>query len=628
MRVAASLGAAVRTSGADRSIGASATPSYASAEMDLPGVNIRRPVGAYLVAGGVAIGLYFLAPADSVAQTVTYTVIGVYGIVAVVVGARLNLEGRARLPWYLFAVGLVAFVVGDSIFDGYAIGNGDVPFPSIADPIYLAAYPILFVAIGLLLARVGRVIRAAAIDAAIVTCAFMLVQWVLVLAPTADAQGSGIDRSILVAYPAMDILVVAPLAGLIFSRSARSVSYVLLALAILMMLVADEVYYGRGVAYRWLDVFWLASYVLWGAAALHPSVKLSAVAEATRRRLGRFQLVVLGVAVGAAPIALAVQTARGANEHPYAVAAFGVAISVLVLLRLARLLRSADAANRNERYARIEAESARIVLLEQNERLRELDRLKDEFVALISHDLRTPLTSITGYVELLESDDTGPLNEEQRRFLAIVGRNAERLFHLVNDLLFVARLQAGPLELELDDVDLAAVARESVAGAGPYAESRSIGLELVAAGEAVVLGESGRLTQLLDNLVSNAIKFSPDGSTVTIRVGAEDGVVALEVADSGIGIPEAERSRLFERFFRASTAVSGQIPGTGLGLYIAQAIVEAHGGQIAVESDVGAGTTFRVELPTRPSGRKRQALDVARVVGEDVDPVGRDGDRV
>jgi signal transduction histidine kinase len=573
--------------------------------MDLPEVNIRRAVSGYLVAGGIAIGLYFLAPADSVAQTATYTVIGVYGIVAVVAGARLNLEGRARLPWYLFAVGLVAFVVGDSIFDGYAIGNGAVPFPSIADPIYLAAYPILFVAIALLLTRVGRVVRAAAVDAAIVTCAFMLVQWVLVLAPTASAQGSGIDRSILVAYPAMDILVVAPLAGLVFSRSARTASYVLLALAILTMLVADEAYYGRGVAYRWLDVFWLASYVLWGAAALHPSVKLGAVADPTMRRLGRFQLVLLATAVGAAPIVLAAQTARGANEHPYAVAAFGVSISVLVLLRLARLLRSADAANQSERYARIEAESAHIVLLEQNERLRELDRLKDEFVALISHDLRTPLTSITGYVELLESDDTGPLNDEQRRFLAIVGRNAERLFHLVNDLLFAARLQAGPLELELDDVDLAAVARESVAGAGPDAESRGIVLELVVGGEAAVLGESGRLTQLLDNLVSNAIKFSPDGSTVTIRVAAEDGMVVLEVADSGIGIPETERSRLFERFFRASTAVSRQIPGTGLGLYIAQAIVAAHGGQIAVESEVGQGTTFRIELP-----RARQAGSV------------------
>jgi signal transduction histidine kinase len=565
--------------------------------MHLTKVDPRRAVDVYLVVGAAAIGLYFLAPAASVVQAVAYTVIGVYGIVAVVLGARLNLEGAARRPWYLFAAGLVAFVVGDSIFDGYAIGNGAVPFPSVADPIYLAAYPILFVAIALLLARVGRVVTAAAIDAAIVTCAFMLVQWVLVLAPTAGAQGSALDRTILVAYPAMDILVVAPLAGLIFSRSARSASYVLLALAILTMLVADEIYYGRGAAYRWLDVFWLASYVLWGAAALHPSVRLDAGAEVARRRLGRLQLVLLAAAVSASPVLLAVQTARGANEHAYAVAGFGGAISALVLLRLARLVRSADAANRAERYARIEAESARMVLLEQNERLRELDRLKDEFVALISHDLRTPLTSITGYVELLESDETGPLNEDQRTFLAIVARNADRLFHLVNDLLFVARLQSGPLDLEIEEVDVAAVARESVAGAGPYAESRSIGLELAVAGDANVLGESGRLVQLLDNLVSNAVKFTPDGGTVTVRVAAEADVVVLEVADSGIGIPEAERSRLFERFFRASTAVSQQIPGTGLGLYIAHAIVEAHGGQIAVASEVGEGTTFRIELP-------------------------------
>jgi signal transduction histidine kinase len=119
----------------------------------------------------------------------------------------------------------------------------------------------------------------------------------------------------------------------------------------------------------------------------------------------------------------------------------------------------------------------------------------------------------------------------------------------------------------------------------------------VASGDTAVFGESGRLGQLLDNLVSNAVKFTPDGGSVSVSVKAENGAVVLEVADCGIGIPESERARLFERFFRASTAVSRQIPGTGLGLHIAQAIVDAHGGRITVSSVVGEGTTFRVELP-------------------------------
>ena len=141
------------------------------AQMDVPGVKrVPRAVDAYLAVGALAIGLYYLAPANSVVQTVAYSAVGAYGIVALLVGTCRNLRGAARRPWYLFAAGLIAFVVGDSIFDAYAIGSGTVPFPSAADWIYLAAYPILFAAIALVVARSGaRRIRGAVIDAGIVT---------------------------------------------------------------------------------------------------------------------------------------------------------------------------------------------------------------------------------------------------------------------------------------------------------------------------------------------------------------------------------------------------------------------------------------------------------------------------
>jgi PAS domain S-box-containing protein len=233
----------------------------------------------------------------------------------------------------------------------------------------------------------------------------------------------------------------------------------------------------------------------------------------------------------------------------------------------------------------------------QNERLRELDRLKDEFVALVSHELRTPLTSILGYLELVTEREAGELSEEQDRYLSVVARNAQRLQRLVGDLLLVAQIDAGRLELHPTVVDLADLAAECIEAAAPAAGEHGVRLALDAQDVPLVWGDRARLGQLLDNLISNAVKFTPGGGQVDVRVGRENGTVLLSVADTGIGIPEEERSRLFERFFRTSNATRQAIQGTGLGLAITKAIAESHGGSVQVESAEGVGSTFVVELP-------------------------------
>jgi signal transduction histidine kinase len=250
---------------------------------------------------------------------------------------------------------------------------------------------------------------------------------------------------------------------------------------------------------------------------------------------------------------------------------------------------------RAEQGSRAVAEAAQRLLTEQNEQLRELDRMKGEFVSLVSHELRTPLTSIRGYVELLLAD--GRLDAEQQKFLAIVDRNSQRLLALVGDLLFLAQIDAGKLELDLDDVDLDLIVRDCVEAARPLAESRQIELATSVAPVPPVRGDYARLTQVLDNLVSNAIKFTPDGGRVAVTVEAEDVHAVLTVEDTGLGIPRAEQARLFERFFRSSSATENAIPGSGLGLTITKAIVERHGGRISIESEEKEGTRARVELP-------------------------------
>jgi signal transduction histidine kinase len=228
------------------------------------------------------------------------------------------------------------------------------------------------------------------------------------------------------------------------------------------------------------------------------------------------------------------------------------------------------------------------------------DRLKSEFFALVSHELRTPLTSVIGYLDIIREDDQGGLSEEQDRFLSIIDRNAHRLLRLVGDLLFVAQVEAGTLSLEKGTVDLEQVARDAVEGARPRADT--LGVAIAADTVPVVLeaGDPDRLGQLVDNLVTNALKFTPPGGSVSVRLRRTEGEAVLEVIDTGMGISAADQEHLFERFFRADQATAKGIPGIGLGLSICAAIVAGSGGTIAIDSAEGRGTTFRVTLPLAP----------------------------
>jgi PAS domain S-box-containing protein len=225
------------------------------------------------------------------------------------------------------------------------------------------------------------------------------------------------------------------------------------------------------------------------------------------------------------------------------------------------------------------------------------EQLKDEFVALVSHELRTPLSSIIGYLEVLSDDSTGPLTARQRQFLDVVDRNARRQLRLVSDLLFLSQVDAGRVRLHLEYVDVAELAKAAIEAAQPRAMTGGVTLQLEADDATMLRGDPDRLGQVIDNLLTNAIKFTPADGVVDLRVTGNTDTVAIEVSDTGVGIPAAEQGQLFTRFFRASTATSRAIPGIGLGLTIVKAIVEAHRGTGSLASAEGNGTTFRIYLP-------------------------------
>jgi signal transduction histidine kinase len=243
----------------------------------------------------------------------------------------------------------------------------------------------------------------------------------------------------------------------------------------------------------------------------------------------------------------------------------------------------------------------RIFSLREVSAEREADRAKDEFVASVSHELRTPLTSMFGFTEVLLGGDAGELTDDQRRYLEIVQRSTERLMRLVGDLLFIGQIDSGRLALEPRPTDMSAVAAQVVETARPLARMRGIDLVLQTDSVPELVADPARLAQLTDNLLSNALKFTPEGGRVVVAVQRKAGWCVLEVADSGPGITEAERERVFERFFRSSEATEQAIQGTGLGLAISKAIVDAHRGTISLVEREGPGATFRVELPLPPA---------------------------
>jgi signal transduction histidine kinase len=232
---------------------------------------------------------------------------------------------------------------------------------------------------------------------------------------------------------------------------------------------------------------------------------------------------------------------------------------------------------------------------------RAAERMKTEFVHMVSHELRTPLTSINGYVDLFLDGEFGFLSDEQRQYLQVVRNNGSHLLSLINDLLDVARMTSGAVKLERHELELGSLAESVAQTLRPQVDTRKQRLSVDVPGDLPrVLGDPGRVRQILMNLVSNAHKYTPQGGSLVVSARRAGDMVRIDVVDTGIGLSAADQAQLFTRFFRADNPTAKLVGGTGLGLVITRCLVEAHGGEISLASAPGEGSTFSFTLPVAP----------------------------
>ena len=335
---------------------------------------------------------------------------------------------------------------------------------------------------------------------------------------------------------------------------------------------------GAGGAAPWHDL------VAYGPA-IRASLQLLAAGEVVRaRRLDDRQVDPVYQNLGAARRQLAVSNSRAAARASRLAELGGIAAVSVGFLAVVGLLARFAATRRDLAAAEVEQR-----LLRSN------DRAKSELISVVSHDLRTPLTSIIGYLEMFQDGSAGPVTAEQREMLDVMRRNGGRLRAIADDLLFITRVRDAQVHFGHQELNLAELAADAVEARRRQAGAAGISLSVTARPAPRVAGDPARLGDLIGSLLSNAVKFTPAGGSVRVTVRQAGALARLEVADTGPGISPEDQEHLFEHFFR-SPDMAG-MPGVGLGLAIVKAIADAHRARVSVHSIPGEGATFRVDFP-------------------------------
>jgi signal transduction histidine kinase len=511
-----------------------------------------------------------------------------------------------RSFWQLLAVALAAESAGDVLQAIYVVGFDSSAYPSLADIFYLAFYPLLLLALlRIPVARVGRERLARMIlDGATIVVGGGAVVWYFVLGPTAEQGGqSSLAVAVSMAFPVGDLFLLAGLAAVLLRSTpiALHTPLRLIAAALVLGVVAD-VLYGAGqlrgtyIAGDFIDTLYVLEFALFALAGIsqlyaHTDDPDAAFEGSTHLTSRVSWLPYLSVGIGLG-VLLGVERSD---------AFFPNVSLVLIVLVLAVLVA-------------VRQHLAQRELVNIQAALRKSERAKDEFLSIVGHELRTPLTSIRGALGLLDGGVLGELEQDAQNMVGIAILNAERLMRMINDILDIERMAAGRLELTPAPADAGELVHQALQVLQTSADEQDVKLT-AQTDDLTVLADSDRVVQILINLLGNAVKFSPAGSTVAVTVRCDGDHALFSVRDHGRGIPAERLQRIFERFEQVDSSDAREKGGAGLGLPIARGIVEQHGGRIWAQSRAGEGSTFNFTLPlaeTKPLSS--QAAPAARQV--------------
>lgn len=503
--------------------------------------------------------------------------------------AAARSKGPARSGWTLIAASAFSWAAGGAAWAYYELALGvEVPFPSLADVGYLAAVPLAAAGMLVLAGDVAdpRPRLRAALDGLVIGISLLFLSWALVLRPVFEtAEGGALERVLAFTYPLGDV-VVATFAVFLAARapSGRARPMLLLAASLLAMAVADSgfAYLTATGAYETghlLDAGWFAGYLALAVAAY--AWVLAPTGPPRTLPLPSTASVVLPYA----PLAMALGVAGWSDLHgrPLDGFLFWIALGLVFLVLARQLLTLGENVDLLGRLGKA------------NDELRRVEAFRSKLLSNVSHDLGTPLTPILLQLHLLES---APVGDRERRALDVIRRNVGQLQRLVDDVKDVARLQDGWLQLDRQAVDLGELAHGAVDSFRQVAEHNGVRLSVFVHGPLPVRADPQRATQVLFNLLTNALKFTPRGGRVVVTAGTAHGEARVRVDDDGRGLAPDEIRRLFQPFSQVHAPGEIKEKGTGLGLFISRGIMERHEGRLWCESEgLGKGARFILAMP-------------------------------